>query len=256
MVVWRKVGLTILFVGSFLFVAGCGTPSVAGTTSTSGENWPGQECYRKEVLVARGLSPLIPRANITPDGMPHVAARVNDLDITSMELMNEAILTQNDNRAQLEQLPKSAPASERKALNVSHGQLLKQVLTSLIQKRLWYSEARQQGKVTPSVDVNVYLRNMVTYVHKQKQGSPMETQFAGYLCANHLNDVQFQSDPDVFSVYQMSLTIQSAQNAYLRKQSAQVQNIRSLSESAIASHIEDLQKRSKIETFVPPKMLS
>lgn len=208
------VCILAIFLLASVALAGCGVTSATSATSTTGKaQTPAPFCTQMAVIAAgRNTQFLNPdEANVAiPQGEPRIVTTVNGQPITSAQLEMQVQSTIYNNQIVLAHSGPNVPPTLQAQLTRSPATLRQMLLTTQIDNDIWLSLGKQDGEYASVTAAQKQLKQSLDLLHTVAANDPARIQFEAYLCANHLTEASYLTDPRMVQGMRDSLTVGAA----------------------------------------------
>ncbi len=248
-VVWSGVGLVICIAIGIGFLLGLGSRIQARAATATP-----LPCSQPAIVAAERGTPLLnPAAEhiAIPQGEPSIVAIVNGQPITAARLemmVQDALYTQ---QAILVSSGAGVPPTIHAQLTRSPATLRRLLLTQLIDDALWVSQGQQDGEYASLAMAQKQLQQSVALSHTAPVTSLAHIQFIAFLCANHLTEASYQTDPRIVQNMRNALTM-AAVKAHVRSMLPLAQqNAPAVVQAAENSYVQFLWSKNQVKIFLP-----
>jgi hypothetical protein len=223
--------------GATLASSSCTQPAIVGSELPQSITFPVQ----------------VANATIVPNE-PAVVATVNGQNITATALETQVEATQATYASRLAALPASAPAAIRAEYSESVNQIRQYTLTRMINNDLLIQEGQRLGLTASVASAQATVQKILATYQSMNATDPARLQFEYYLCAYHMTETSFATNPQVIQACQDGLTIAAVQNHYLASlPSTQLQSSAARNQ-ALANYVQQLQQSGHVQIYLPSSL--
>ena len=189
-------------------LAGCGQNSPASIVQTVAPF-----CSQKAVIAAEKYTSFLNSAEATvaiPQGEPQIVATVNEQSITAKQLEMTVQNTLYTNQITLANAGPDMPQDLKALLTLLPDKVRQMRLTSLIDNNLWLALGQHNGEETSVATAQQQLRHSIDTFHKFSSNDSARFQFEAFLCANHLTEASYSTNPRIVQQLRDSITAATA----------------------------------------------
>lgn len=252
----KRISVSILTALALLIAAGClvyaarPQATTAAAAGTSAASFAASWCTQPAIVAQVRLWPISAHPVIPPNE-PAVVATVGGENILATDLEAQVAAIQANNQYQLATLPANAPAAVRAKLLEPVSQIRHDTLIRLINERLLVQEGKRLGLYATVSQAQQAAQKALVANQALAPTNPERLQFEAYLCAYHLTEVTFVSNPEVIQGYQAALTIAAVRSHFLGRLSPSGIQTSAEREAALASYEQQLWASGQVHIYLP-----
>ena len=211
-------------------------------------------CSQSDVVKAEAGVPLLSPSTsqvTVPGNEPKIIASVNGEDITAAQLETMVNYATYSNRTALANLGPNAPASLKTMLSQSTAQIRQRMLTALIDNAVWLNVGKASGLYASEASAKAATAQSLSVIQQAPVNDPARVQFEANLCANHLTEATFPTDPRVIQRTRDTLTVAAARRQFSATLSPAVQQNAASVQAALNAYVQSLWAQNNVHIYLP-----